>query len=99
MYANARSLSTFTHLDLRCVHSLYPRPISRIILTVITRATALFTHSCWCPCVTVRPGGMQKLEYDQAPGCDEKKSALLFLAVEETELDPTSRQRIIQMIY
>lgn len=27
---------------------------------------------------------MQKLEYDQAPGCDEQESALLFLAVEET---------------
>lgn len=88
-----------THLDLLCIHSLYPRPISRIILTVITRATALFTHSCWCPCVTVRPEGVQKLEYDQAPGYDEQESALLFLAMEETGLDPTSRQGVIKIIY
>lgn len=42
---------------------------------------------------------MQKLEYDQAPGYDEQESALLFLAMEETGLDPTSRQGVVKIIY
>lgn len=67
----------FTHLDTLSVsvHSLcLSLPTGFVTVAVITTATRLFTHSCWCACVIVRPGGVRKLEYDWVPRCEEQES-------------------------
>lgn len=59
----------------------------------------------WCPCVTLRPEGKQKLEEVLAPRCEELESraaADVFSSEEEEEetgADQTSRQGTLKIIY